>query len=67
MSEWNPGDVAAWQAYDNKLIALRVSSCYHQHGTGDHWHLSNGGWSEYDDHIRPLVVLDPESDEDESD
>lgn len=70
--EWKPGDVAIYQYIGQRTgtvgdpqTALRVSRCRApSHTKGAHWHLSNGGWTQFNEHIRPFVTIDPENRED---
>jgi hypothetical protein len=62
--EWKPGDVARFDFGGSTvpMVGVRVAACVHDNHTnrGPHWHLSSGGWTQYDDRARPLAVIDPE-------
>lgn len=71
---WEPGDLAtrtdsAGGAVRHSLRVGVQSACSRrggEHPAGAHWHRDDGWYdtSSLDDLYRPLVVLDPESDED---
>lgn len=60
-TNYSPGDVVQW---GDKWRAMWVSRCLNpRHGSGPHWHISDGSWNPAISQIReirPLVVLDPE-------
>jgi hypothetical protein len=79
--EWTPGDVARHpqgfrgtfvQGYTAaNQIVNRANGCTdpHHKGEHDHWHYAYGGWDRRDSPMsregRPLVVIDPEDDNDD--
>ena len=65
--EFKPGDVAIRRSGldGGQQRSLCVPTCPNgDHDRGPHWHNASGGWDLLGSVRRPLVVLDPESDED---